>query len=128
MKQSDIVLHGHAIECRINAENPTTFRPSPGKIATYLAPGGLGVRVDSALYQGYVVPPHYDSLVAKLILHGAEPQRMHHADAPRARGICHRRHRHDDSAASAVSPPNPTSSTANYDVHWLERFVARTAP
>src|SRR5207302_380433 len=69
-RQGDIRLCGHAIECRINAENPEDFRPSPGRVSEYHAPGGLGVRVDSALYQGYQVPPFYDSLVAKLIVHG----------------------------------------------------------
>src|SRR5215204_6332352 len=71
-QQSDIVLRGHAIECRINAESSEDFRPSPGRVTDYHAPGGLGVRVDSALYQGYVVPPYYDSLVAKLIVHGTD--------------------------------------------------------
>ena len=69
--QSEIRFHGHAIECRITAEDPETFAPSPGKVHTYHAPGGLGVRVDSALYSGYSVPPHYDSLIAKLVVHGA---------------------------------------------------------
>ncbi|QYU70876.1 acetyl-CoA carboxylase biotin carboxylase subunit [Leptolyngbya sp. 15MV] len=69
--QQDIRFSGHAIECRITAEDPETFAPSPGKVEMYHAPGGLGVRVDSALYSGYVVPPHYDSLVAKLVVHGA---------------------------------------------------------
>ena len=69
-RQDDIKFSGHAIECRINAENPETFAPSPGVIQRYHAPGGMGVRVDSALYQGYTVPPHYDSLVAKLVVHG----------------------------------------------------------
>ena len=64
------VLSGHAIECRINAEDPKTFRPSPGKIAYYHPPGGLGVRVDSAAYAGYTIPPYYDSLIGKLIVHG----------------------------------------------------------
>src|SRR5690606_2979 len=70
VKQEDIVLTGHAIECRINAEDPATFMPSPGKVSLYHAPGGNGVRVDSHLYSGYTVPPHYDSLIAKLITHG----------------------------------------------------------
>ncbi|MGH6974673.1 MAG: acetyl-CoA carboxylase biotin carboxylase subunit [Stellaceae bacterium] len=69
-RQDAIKLAGHAIECRINAENPETFAPSPGVVQRYHAPGGMGVRVDSALYQGYTVPPHYDSLVAKLVVHG----------------------------------------------------------
>jgi len=70
MTQADVKLEGHAIECRINAEDPATFRPSPGRVTEYHPPGGLGVRVDSGLYSGYVVPPNYDSLVAKLIVHG----------------------------------------------------------
>jgi acetyl-CoA carboxylase biotin carboxylase subunit len=65
--QSDIRFHGHAFECRINAEDPHTFLPSPGKVTTFHAPGGLGVRVDSHLYDGYTVPPYYDSLIAKVI-------------------------------------------------------------
>ncbi len=68
--QEDIRFTGHAIECRINAEHPETFVPSPGTIGVYHAPGGLGVRVDSGLYSGYTVPPHYDSMIAKLIVHG----------------------------------------------------------
>jgi acetyl-CoA carboxylase biotin carboxylase subunit len=71
VKQEDIVFTGHAIECRINAEDPSTFMPSPGKVTLYHSPGGNGIRVDSHLYSGYTVPPHYDSLVAKLISHGA---------------------------------------------------------
>jgi len=68
--QNDLVFNGHAIECRINAEHAITFRPSPGKVTDYHTPGGLGVRVDSYLYAGYEIPPYYDSLVAKLIVHG----------------------------------------------------------
>ncbi|HET6309314.1 MAG TPA: acetyl-CoA carboxylase biotin carboxylase subunit, partial [Rhodopila sp.] len=67
--QDDVVFNGHAIECRITAEDPETFVPTPGRVTAFHAPGGLGVRVDSALYAGYFVPPHYDSLVAKLIVH-----------------------------------------------------------
>jgi acetyl-CoA carboxylase biotin carboxylase subunit len=66
-KQSDIKLHGHAFECRINAEDPKTFMPCPGKVNIFHPPGGLGVRVDSHLYSGYTVPPHYDSMIAKVI-------------------------------------------------------------
>lgn len=69
--QEDIKLNGHAIECRINAEHPKTFLPSPGKIKGYHAPGGLGVRVDSHMYQGYSIPPYYDSLISKMIVYGA---------------------------------------------------------
>ncbi len=70
LKQDDVLIEGHAIECRINAEDPATFRPSPGLITYFHPPGGLGVRVDSAVYQGYRIPPYYDSLVGKLIVHG----------------------------------------------------------
>ena len=69
-KQEDIKFNGHAIECRLNAEDPETFMPSPGKITDLHAPGGLGVRFDSAVYAGYTVPPYYDSMIAKLIVHG----------------------------------------------------------
>ena len=69
-KQSDIVINGHAIECRINAEDPETFTPSPGKVIQFHSPSGLGVRVDACIYSGYTVPPYYDSLIAKLIVHG----------------------------------------------------------
>ena len=71
LAQKDIGFTGHAIECRITAEDPVTFQPRPGKVTDYHVPGGLGVRVDSALYAGYQVPPHYDSLIAKLVVHGA---------------------------------------------------------
>lgn len=70
LKQEDITITGHAFECRINAEDPVSFLPSPGKVKLFHAPGGIGVRVDSHLYSGYTVPPHYDSLIAKLICHG----------------------------------------------------------
>lgn len=70
VKQSDIQFRGHAFECRINAEDPKTFMPCPGKVTTFHAPGGLGVRVDSHLYDGYTVPPYYDSLIAKIISYG----------------------------------------------------------
>jgi acetyl-CoA carboxylase, biotin carboxylase subunit len=126
MRQSDIVLSGHAVECRINAENSATFRPSPGEVTTYLAPGGLGVRVDSALYQGYVVPPQYDSLVAKLILHGAS----------RNECIMRMRRALEEYVIAGIDTTialhqrlaiEPDFIDGNYDVHWLERFVARTA-
>ena len=70
LKQEDINFNGHSIECRINAEHPETFIPSPGKITQYHQPGGLGIRVDSAVYQGYIIPSHYDSMIAKLIVYG----------------------------------------------------------
>ena len=71
-RQEDVFFEGHAIECRINAENPRTFTPSPGTITDFHAPGGLGVRLDSALYTGYTIPPYYDSLAGKLIVHGRD--------------------------------------------------------
>jgi len=124
MAQSDIALEGHAVECRINAENAASFRPSPGEITTYLAPGGLGVRVDSALYQGYVVPPHYDSLVAKLILHGAS----------RDECIMRMRRALEEFVIAGIDTTIPLHQQlaiepdfvdGSYDVHWLERFMAR---
>jgi acetyl-CoA carboxylase biotin carboxylase subunit len=68
--QADVHWHGHAIECRINAEDPRTFIPSPGRIDQFHPPGGAGIRVESHLYSGYVVPPYYDSMIGKLIAHG----------------------------------------------------------
>ena len=72
VKQKDVKFNGHAIECRVNAENPRTFAPSPGRISGYHPPGGLGVRLDSAIYAGYAIPPNYDSLIGKLIVHGRD--------------------------------------------------------
>ena len=123
MKQSDIVIEGHAIECRINAEHPATFRPSPGRIAYYHPPGGLGVRVDSAVYQGYVIPQHYDSLVGKLIVHG------------RTRTECLMRLRRalDEFVVDGIDTTlplfrtlvrNPDIQNGDYDIHWLEKFLA----
>jgi acetyl-CoA carboxylase biotin carboxylase subunit len=72
IRQEDVVLRGHAVECRINAEDPDTFLPSPGLIQHFHSPGGPGVRVDSHIYEGYTVPPNYDSMIGKLIVHGAD--------------------------------------------------------
>ena len=72
LRQEDVVFRGHAIECRVTAEDPVTFTPSPGRVTAYVAPGGLGVRVDSHCFAGYTVPPYYDSLVAKVIAHGTD--------------------------------------------------------
>jgi acetyl-CoA carboxylase, biotin carboxylase subunit len=120
--QADISFSGHAIECRVNAENPVTFMPSPGKIGDYHAPGGLGVRVDSALYSGYVIPPHYDSLVAKLIVHG------------RNRNECLMRLRRalGEYVIDGIETTIPlhlalTREAAfvngDYHIHWLEEFI-----
>jgi acetyl-CoA carboxylase biotin carboxylase subunit len=120
--QSDVRLCGHAIECRINAEDPQSFRPSPGRVTDYHAPGGLGVRVDSALYQGYQVPPYYDSLISKLIVHG------------KSRNECLMRLRRalDEYVIGGIETTIPLHQRlaaaaefidGDYDVHWLERFV-----
>jgi acetyl-CoA carboxylase biotin carboxylase subunit len=125
-RQSDVRLYGHAIECRINAESPTDFRPSPGRISEYHAPGGLGVRIDSALYQGYEVPPFYDSLVAKLIVHGA------------SREECLMRLRRclEEYVIGGIETTiplhqrlieNPDFRRGAYDIHWLERFLGSRA-
>ena len=74
-RQDQVHLHGHAIECRINAEDPETFAPSPGLVNNYVAPGGMHVRVDSGLYTGYRVPPYYDSMIGKLIVYGSTRER-----------------------------------------------------
>jgi propionyl-CoA carboxylase alpha chain len=122
--QNDVALRGHAIECRINAENPEDFRPSPGRIEEYHAPGGLGVRVDSALYQGYEVPPFYDSLVAKLVVHAATREecvmRLRRALAEYVIG-----------GIETTIPlhqrlvDDPQFRAGAYDIHWLERFLER---
>jgi acetyl-CoA carboxylase, biotin carboxylase subunit len=121
-RQSDIRLHGHAIECRINAESPEDFRPSPGRVSEYHAPGGLGVRVDSALYQGYDVPPFYDSLVGKLIVHDVSREeclkRLRRALAEYVIG-----------GIETTIPlhqrlvDDPEFRRGAYDIHWLERFL-----
>ncbi len=123
--QSAITLTGHAIECRINAENPDTFRPSPGKVTAYHAPGGYGVRIDSALYQGYTVPSQYDSLVSKLVVKGKD----------RLDCIMRLRRALHEYVISGIETNIPLHQrlmleedfiTGNYDIHWLERFVARS--
>ena len=121
-KQSDVKIEGHAIECRVNAEHPSTFRPSPGLISYFHPPGGLGVRVDSAAYQGYRIPPHYDSLVGKLIVHG------------RTRNECLMRLRRalDEFVVDGIDTTlplfrtlvrNPDIQNGQYDIHWLENFL-----
>ena len=123
VKQSDIRFHGHAIECRINAEDPRTFAPSPGTISHFHTPGGLGIRVDSGVYNGYRIPPYYDSLIGKLIVHG------------RNRVECMMRLRRalDEFVVDGIKTTLPlfqrlvgNSDIANgdYDIHWLEKFLA----
>jgi acetyl-CoA carboxylase biotin carboxylase subunit len=126
LAQKDIKFSGHAIECRINAENPETFMPSPGLVTDYHAPGGLGVRVDSGLYAGYRIPSTYDSLIAKLIVHG------------QTRNECLMRLRRalEEFVIVGVDTSIPLHQrligaqdfiNGDYDIHWLEKFVAGTA-
>ena len=123
MDQDEVRFFGHAIECRVNAEHPATFRPSPGKIAHYHPPGGVGVRVDSAVYQGYVIPPNYDSLVGKLIVHGRT----------RNEALMRLRRALDEFIVDGVDTTLPLFRTlvrnqdvqnGLYDIHWLEHFLA----
>jgi len=121
--QEDIVLSGHAIECRITAEDPVTFAPSPGRVDMFHTPGGLGVRVDSALYAGYRVPPHYDSLIAKLITYGKT----------RDEAIARMRRALREFVITGIKTTiplherilaDPQFVAGDYTIHWLERFVA----
>ena len=124
LTQDNVKFHGHAIECRINAENPVSFRPSPGKIVHYHPPGGLGVRVDSAVYHGYTIPPFYDSLVGKLIVHG------------KTRSECLMRLKRalDEIVIDGIETTLPLFRAlarekdiidGDYHIHWLEEFLAR---
>ena len=121
--QKDIVFKGHAIECRINAENSVTFAPSPGRVTSYHPPGGPGVRVDSALYSGYVVPPYYDSLIAKLIAHGATREEcMRRLDRALEEYVIGGIDTTIDLHRSLLKDPDIKKGA--YDVHWLERTMA----
>jgi acetyl-CoA carboxylase biotin carboxylase subunit len=121
--QSAVTFSGHAMEIRVNAEDPDTFIPNPGLISLYHPPGGLGVRVDSALYAGYRVPPYYDSMIGKLIVHAPD----------RAQAIARLRRAIDEFAIIGVKTTlplhrrildDPTFQAGDYTIHWLERFVA----
>jgi len=123
LKQEDVSFFGHAIECRVNAEHHSTFRPSPGRIAYYHPPGGVGVRVDSAVYQGYSIPPNYDSLIGKLIVHGRN----------RTEALMRLRRSLDEFIVDGVDTTLPLFRTlvrnadvqnGMYDIHWLEHFLA----
>ncbi len=123
LKQEDITFFGHAIECRVNAEHHTTFRPSPGRIAYYHPPGGVGVRVDSAVYQGYTIPANYNSLIGKLIVHGRN----------RTEALMRLRRSLDEFIVDGVDTTLPLFRTlvrntdvqnGIYDIHWLEHFLA----
>ncbi len=120
--QKDIQLRGHAIECRINAENPETFRPSPGKVSDFHTPGGLGVRVDSGLYAGYTVPPYYDSLVAKLIVHGSD-RRECMMRLKRALGEMVVEGIETTIPLHQRLLEEPAFQDGDYDIHWLEKLV-----
>ncbi|MDX1737817.1 MAG: acetyl-CoA carboxylase biotin carboxylase subunit, partial [Alphaproteobacteria bacterium] len=121
-KQEDIKLNGHSIECRITAEHPETFMPSPGAISDYHAPGGLGVRVDSHLYSGYSIPPYYDSLVSKLIVHAdSREECLRRLDRALGEYVIgginttiplHQKLIHEDAFISG-----------DYDIHWLEKLM-----
>ena len=111
-QQDEIEISGHAIECRINAENPLTFRPSPGKILQYHPPGGLGVRIDSAVYQGYVIPPYYDFAGRQADRARQDPRRVPDAAAPGARRDGGRGHRDHAAAVPRRWSASPPSSTA----------------
>jgi acetyl-CoA carboxylase biotin carboxylase subunit len=123
LAQKDITFEGHAIECRINAENPFTFRPSPGRVAEFHTPGGLGVRFDSAIYSGYRIPPYYDSLAGKLIVHA------------RNRNECLLRLRRalDELVVGGIETTiplfqklvrEPDIIDGDYSIHWLEKYLA----
>jgi len=122
-RQEDIVFEGHAIECRINAENPRTFVPSPGLITDFHAPGGLGVRLDSAIYAGYSIPPYYDSLAGKLIVHGRD----------RVECIARLKRCLGEMVVGGIETTiplfqdllvDPDILEGRYNIHWLEHWIA----
>jgi acetyl-CoA carboxylase biotin carboxylase subunit len=126
LRQEDVRFNGHAIECRINAENPHSFRPSPGTITHFHPPGGLGVRVDSGAYAGYTIPPYYDSLIGKLIVHA------------RTRNECLMRLKRalGEFVVDGIETTIPLFTSlfsepdivdGNYDIHWLENHLAKHA-
>jgi acetyl-CoA carboxylase biotin carboxylase subunit len=124
VKQEDLQFRGHAIECRINAEDPRTFAPSPGVVKGYHAPGGMHVRVDSGLYAGYRIPPYYDSMIAKVIVYGM------------TREGCIRRLRRalEEFVVEGVKTTiplhqklieDPEFQSGDYTIKWLEEWLAR---
>ncbi len=124
--QDDVKFYGHAIECRVNAEDPDNFMPTPGRVEAFHAPGGLGVRVDSALYAGYVVPPYYDSMIAKLIVHAPT----------RPEAIARLRRALEEFAVLGIKTTlplhqriieDPRFQAGDYTIHWLEQFMAESA-
>ena len=126
VSQENVIFNGHAIECRVNAENPSTFRPSPGTITGYHPPGGLGVRLDSAIYAGYAIPPNYDSLIGKLIVHGRD----------RAECLMRLRRALNEMVITGVETTlplfrdlmnEPDVINGDYSIHWLEKNLAAKA-
>ena len=122
LRQDEVKINGHAIECRVNAEDPDTFMPSPGLIENYHVPGGLGVRVDSHIYAGYRMPPHYDSLAAKLIIHADDREQC----------IARVRRAIDEYVITGIKTllplhrrlaDAPAVISGDYDIHWLENWL-----
>ena len=139
LKQEDVRFHGHAIECRINAENPVSFRPSPGKIVHYHAPGGLGVRIDSAVYQGYTIPPYLRLAARQADRARQDARRMPDAAAPLPRRIRRRRDRHHAAAVPRAGArrghhrrrlPHPLAGAVSRArrAGVAQRLVRRSAP
>jgi acetyl-CoA carboxylase biotin carboxylase subunit len=127
LTQDQVVLHGHAMECRINAEDPETFAPSPGLVKNYVAPGGMHVRVDSGLYAGYRVPPYYDSMIAKLIVYGSTRERC----------ILRLRRALEEYVIDGMKTTiplhqklvdDPEFREGIYTIKWLEEWLARPEP
>ncbi len=126
-KQDELSIRGHAIEVRINAEKFPDFRPCPGKITQYHAPGGLGVRMDSALYDGYSIPPHYDSLIAKLIVHGRDrPEAL--ARLSRALGELIVDGIDTTVPLHRALLDEPDVQSGAYNIHWLEAWLKEAYP
>jgi acetyl-CoA carboxylase biotin carboxylase subunit len=123
-KQNELIPSGHAIECRINAERLPQFQPSPGKITTYYPPGGLGVRIDSAIYDGYSIPPYYDSLIGKLIVHG-RTRDMALARLRRALSELVVDGVETTTELFRVLLDEPDIQQGNYNIHWLEAWLDR---
>ena len=124
LRQEDLSIRGHAIEVRINAERVPDFAPCPGRVTQYHAPGGLGVRVDSAIYDGYSIPPYYDSLIGKLIVHGRDrPEALARLNRALSELIV-------DGVDTTVPLfrellKDPDIQSGNYSIHWLERWLER---
>jgi acetyl-CoA carboxylase biotin carboxylase subunit len=124
-RQNEIKFSGHSIECRINAEDPEKFSPSPGRITAFIQPGGPGIRVDTSAYPGWVVPAHYDSLIAKLIAHGRN----------RGESIMRMRRALNEFVIDGIKTTipfylkifdNPDFLNGNFNTHFLDRLINKT--